>query len=104
MKQRRKCSAKPLFFLLAKTTRTHTINCSIGLHCHKIKNPYHLFSKHSIMWALQKLLNYLYGITKSTIYTDHQFSPCQKINPITKLKDGGISLKNTVANSQARAD
>lgn len=42
----------------------------------------------AIVWALQKLRNYLYGIADLTIYTDHQsliFSVSDK-NPNTKLK------------------
>lgn len=42
----------------------------------------------AIVWALQKLRNYLYGIADLTIYTDHQsliFSISEK-NPNTKLK------------------
>lgn len=42
----------------------------------------------AIVWALQKLRNYLYGIADLTIYTDHQslvYSISEK-NPNTKLK------------------
>ncbi len=42
----------------------------------------------AIVWSLQKLRNYLYGIADLTIYTDHQsliFSISEK-NPNTKLK------------------
>lgn len=42
----------------------------------------------AIVWALQKLRNYLYGIANLTIYTDHQsliYSISEK-NPNTKLK------------------
>lgn len=41
-----------------------------------------------MVWSLQKLRNYLYGIADLTIYTDHQsliFSISEK-NPNTKLK------------------
>lgn len=42
----------------------------------------------AIVWALQKLRNYLYGVANLTIYTDHQsliYSISEK-NPNTKLK------------------
>lgn len=42
----------------------------------------------AIVWSLQKLRNYLYGVTNLTIYTDHQpltFSLSEK-NPNTKMK------------------
>lgn len=42
----------------------------------------------AIVWALQKLRNYLYGVSNLTIYTDHQsliYSISEK-NPNTKLK------------------
>lgn len=42
----------------------------------------------AIVWALQKLRNYLYGVADLTIYTDHQsliYSISEK-NPNTKLK------------------
>lgn len=42
----------------------------------------------AIVWALQKLRNYLYGIADLTIYTDHQslIHSISERNPITKLK------------------
>lgn len=42
----------------------------------------------AIVWSLQKLRNYLYGVTNLTIFTDHQpltFSMSEK-NPNTKMK------------------
>lgn len=42
----------------------------------------------AIVWSLQKLRNYLYGVTNLTIYTDHQsliYSISER-NPNTKLK------------------
>lgn len=42
----------------------------------------------AIVWALQKLRNYLYGIADLTIYTDHQslIHSISEKNPNTKLK------------------
>jgi hypothetical protein len=42
----------------------------------------------AIVWALQKLRNYLYGIANLTIYTDHQslIHSISEKNPNTKLK------------------
>lgn len=42
----------------------------------------------AIVWALQKLRNYLYGVAELTIYTDHQslIHSISEKNPNTKLK------------------